>query len=139
MYTSPAGLTNMKIVCRYKKFFKFFPKGYFKVIFRVEGKNAAVLSWPRNSKPKLSPSRQIQLHRQDFLNIWTHYRSNEQTFDCLKRIYQPHESIAVFRDNVGLCKNIHGEADFFWKQVKGKIVLVFPERNLSTIRFNSTA
>ena len=65
------------------------------MIFRVEGKNAVVISWPRNYKPKISPSRKI------FIESLKYKKEQvEKTFDILWKTRETSESIAVFKTGV---------------------------------------
>ena len=82
------------------------------MIFRVEGKNAAVISWPRKSLPKLSPSRMFFLRSQNALkNPSTGYKYPWKV------------------------ENIRGGADFFWENAWLKTILVFPVRIPYLIKF----
>ena len=109
------------------------------MIFRVEGKNAAVISWPRKSLPKLSQSRMFFLRSQNALkNPSTGYKypwKVEKTFDFLKKTQEPNESIAVFKSNIKLYYYIRGGADFFWENAWLKTILVFPVRIPYLIKF----
>ena len=93
------------------------------MIFRVEGKNAVVISWPRNYKPKISPSRKI------FIESLKYKKEQvEKTFDILWKTRETSESIAVFKNNIELYYNIHGKADFVFQIDSTKTILVFPFR-----------
>ena len=109
------------------------------MIFRVEGKNAVVISWPRNSKPKLLPSRVCFLLSQNVLkHPSTGYKYPwrvEKTFDFLKKIQEPNESIAVFRSHLSIFYYMRGGAKFFWQSAWQKTILVFPARIPYFIKF----
>ena len=108
----------------------------------MEGKNAVVISWPRSSKPKLSASRKTYLSKERFLlynvDAWSYQMWVEDTFDVLMKTREKYESIAVFGRFTDIFYYIHGQADCFWKVCEKKRILVFPPRDLSKLRFDSS-